>query len=150
MMFMVSNVLLSVEYLHSMSCRFLLPLYVVSSSRCPYEFFLYPMALMMSGLRCLGLLCFYNMFSGIIVGCFVLSLSFCRPSCVACNVCSELSSCGVFVYFEVCLCIDMSAPQVHAQDWPTSPVAGSKEVTEEITCDVTSRGSELGIAFIFP
>jgi hypothetical protein len=35
MLFIVSNVLQSVEYLHSMSCRHLRPLYVVSSTRCP-------------------------------------------------------------------------------------------------------------------
>jgi hypothetical protein len=49
----ISSVLLSLEYLHSMSCKLLLPLYVVSSTSCPFEFLLYPMALMMSGLWCM-------------------------------------------------------------------------------------------------
>ena len=35
MLVMVSRVLLNVEYLHSMSCRHLLPLYVVSFTSCP-------------------------------------------------------------------------------------------------------------------
>ena len=35
MLFMVSKVLLSVEYLHSMSCRHLLPLYEGSSTSFP-------------------------------------------------------------------------------------------------------------------
>ncbi len=47
---MVSRVLLSVEYLHPMSCRHLFPLYVVSSTNCPCVFLVYPMALMMYGL----------------------------------------------------------------------------------------------------
>ena len=50
MLVMVSRLLLSVEHLHSMSCRRLLPLYVVSSTSCPRVFLVYPMALMMSGL----------------------------------------------------------------------------------------------------
>ncbi len=40
MLFIVSNVLLLVHYLHFISCRNLLPLYVVSSTICPREFFL--------------------------------------------------------------------------------------------------------------
>ena len=76
MLFIVSNVLLSVEYLHSMGCKLLLPLYVVSSTSCPCEFLLYPMALRMSALWCFGLLCFGSVFSGIMVGCFFVSLSF--------------------------------------------------------------------------
>jgi len=47
---MVSRVLLSVEYLHSLSHRHLLPLYVVSSTSCSCVFLVYPMALMMYGL----------------------------------------------------------------------------------------------------
>ena len=98
MLFIVSSVSLSVEYLHSMSCKLLLPLYVVSSTRRPCEFLMYPVALITSsGLRCFGLLCFGSMFSGTVVGCFIVSLSFCRPSCVSCNVYSVWSSCGVVV-----------------------------------------------------
>ncbi len=41
MLFIVSSVLLSVEYLHSMSCKLLFPLYVVSSTRRPCEFLMY-------------------------------------------------------------------------------------------------------------
>jgi len=59
---MDSSVLQSVEYLHSMSCRRLLPLYVVYSTRCPCEFHMYPLALMMPGLWCFGLLCLGSMF----------------------------------------------------------------------------------------
>ena len=75
-LFIVSSVLLSVEYLHSMSCKLLLPFYVVSSTRCPFEFLLYSMALAMSGLWCFGLLCSGSMFSEMMVGCFIVSLSF--------------------------------------------------------------------------
>jgi hypothetical protein len=50
MVVMVSRVFFSVEYLHSMSCRHLLPLYVMSSTSCPCVFLVYPMALIMSGL----------------------------------------------------------------------------------------------------
>ena len=102
MLFIVSNVLLSVEYLHSMSCKLLLPLYEVSSTRRPCEFLMYPMALIMSGFWCFGLLCFGSKFSGIMVGCFIVSLSFYRPSCAACNVCSVWSSCVVVVSSFVC------------------------------------------------
>ncbi len=102
MLFIVSSVLLSVESLHSMSCKLLLPLYVVSTTRCPCEFLMYPMALMISGLWCFVFLCFGSINSGIMVGCFIVSLSFCRPSCVACSVCSVWSSCGVVVSSCVC------------------------------------------------
>ena len=47
---MVSRVLLSVYYLHSMCCRHLLPLYVVSSTGCPCVFLVYLITLMMFGL----------------------------------------------------------------------------------------------------
>ena len=50
MLVMVSRVLLSVEYLHSMSYRHLLPFYVVSSTSCPCMFLMYPKALMMPDL----------------------------------------------------------------------------------------------------
>jgi len=92
MLFMVSNVLLSVEYLHSMSCRHLLPLYVVSTTNYPREFLLYPMALC-----CCGLLsCFGSRRVGIIVGCCVVILSFCSPSRVTSKVCRVWSACGMF------------------------------------------------------
>ena len=102
MLFIVSSVLLSVQYLHSMSCKLLLPLYVASFTSCPFEFYLYPKALMMSSLWCCGLLCFASMFSGIMVGCFFVSLSFCRPSCVACGACSVWSFCGSVVSSFAC------------------------------------------------
>ena len=73
---MVSIVLVSREYLHSMNCRHLLPLYVVSSTISSCEFLLYPMALMMSGVQCFGLLWFGNRVLGIMVGCFVVALLF--------------------------------------------------------------------------
>ena len=66
------------------------------------SFFLYPMALMMLGLWCFGLLCFGSMFSGILVGCFIVSLSFCRLSCVACDVYSVWSYCSVVVSSFIC------------------------------------------------
>ena len=55
------------------------------------------MALMMSGLLCFGLLCLGRMLVGIMVGCCVLSLSFCSPSCVASRACSVVSFCGVVI-----------------------------------------------------
>ena len=50
MFVMVSRVLLSLEYLHSMSYKHLLPLCVMSSTSCPLVFLVYPMGLIMSGL----------------------------------------------------------------------------------------------------
>ena len=82
MLVMMSSVLLSVDYLHYMSCRHRLPLHAVSSTRCPFEFLLYPMALMMYILRCGGRLCSEGRLVGIIVGCCVAVLSFCIPSWV--------------------------------------------------------------------
>jgi hypothetical protein len=58
MLFMLSSVMFLLEYLRSMSCRNLLSLYVVSTTSYPREFLLYPMALMVYGLWCCGLLCF--------------------------------------------------------------------------------------------
>ena len=52
---------------------------------------------MMSGLWCFGLLCLGRMLVGIMVGCCVFSLSFCRPSCVASRACSVVSFCGVVI-----------------------------------------------------
>ena len=102
MLFIVSNVLPSVKCIHSMSCKLLLHLCLVFPTRCPCEFLLYPMALMMPGLWCFVLLRFGSMFSGNMAGYFIVSLSCCRPSCVACNVCREWSSCGVVVSSFVC------------------------------------------------
>ena len=102
MLFIVSSALLFVEYLHSMSFKLLLPLYVVSSTRRPCVCLMYPMALMVLGLWCFGLLCFGSKFSRVMVGCFIVSLLFCKPSCVACNVCSVWASCGVVVSSFVC------------------------------------------------
>ena len=97
MLVIVSRVLLYVEYLHYMSCRHLLPLYVVSSTNCPLVFLVYPMALMMSGLWCWGLLCLGRRSVGIMVGCRVFALSFCSPSWVASRACNVVSSCGVVI-----------------------------------------------------
>ncbi len=71
MLVMVSSMLLSVEYLHYIICIYLLPLYVVSSISMPCEFILYPTALIMSGLWCVGLLCFGRMLVGMMVGFFM-------------------------------------------------------------------------------
>ena len=79
MLLMVSIILLSAEYLHSMSCKHLLPLYVMSFTSRPYEFFLYPMAQIMFGLRCFGLLCFRSRVRGNIVGSCGVVLSSCSP-----------------------------------------------------------------------
>ena len=65
---MISNMLLSVEYLHYMSWRHLRPLYVVSTTRAPRWFMLYPMTLMMSDLWCFVLLCFDRIVAGMVVG----------------------------------------------------------------------------------
>ena len=82
MLLMVSSVLLYVEYLHSMLCMHILPLYERSAASCPWEFLIYFIALTMPGVRCCGLLCLGSMLVGMIVGCYVVGLSFCRPSCV--------------------------------------------------------------------
>ncbi len=50
MVMIVSRILQSMEYLHSIRCRHLLHLYVLSSTSCRLAFCLYHMALMMSGL----------------------------------------------------------------------------------------------------
>ena len=75
MLVMVSRVLVSVEYSHSMSCRHLFPLYGMSPTSFPWVFRVSPMALMMSGLWCCGLLCLGRRSVGIMVGCCVLALS---------------------------------------------------------------------------
>jgi hypothetical protein len=72
MLLMVSSVLLFVEYLPSMICRYLLYLYEVSSTSCPWEFLMYPIALIMSRLGCCGLLCFGSRLIDMIVGCCVV------------------------------------------------------------------------------
>ena len=85
----ISDMLMSVDYLYSISWRHLRPPYVVSATKAPREFMMYPMALMMSGLCCVGLLCFWRIVLGMIVGCVMFALTFWRPSRVAsmdCNV----------------------------------------------------------------
>ena len=94
---MVSNVLLSVEYLHSLSCRHLLPLYVVYSTSCPCEFLLYHIDMMMFGLWCFGLLCLGNSSVEIMVGCCVFILSSCSPSWAASRACIVWSACGAII-----------------------------------------------------
>ncbi len=64
------------EYLHSIRCRHLRPLYVGSATRAPREFMLYPMALMMFGLWCCGLLCFGSIVLDMMVRCLMFALSF--------------------------------------------------------------------------
>jgi hypothetical protein len=75
---MMSIVGLSVEYLHSSSCKHLLPLNVVSFTSCPCDFFLYPMALIMFVLWCLSYVCSRVM--GILVGGSVVALWSCSLS----------------------------------------------------------------------
>jgi len=94
---MVSRVLLSVEYLYSMSCRHLLPLYVMSSTSCLCEFLVYPMALVMFCLWCCGLLCLYSRSVGIMVGYCVFILSSCSPSWVASRAYRVGSACGAII-----------------------------------------------------
>ncbi len=103
MLFMGSIVLLSEEYLHYISCRYLLPLYVVSSTSCPLEFLLYPMNVMMSGLWCCGLLCFGSRLIGIVVGYSVVILLCCSSSWVASRACRVWSACGVLISISVCV-----------------------------------------------
>ena len=100
---MVSRMLMYVEYLHYIICRHLRPLYMGSTTMAPLAFMMYHMALMMSGLWCLGLLCFGRMLLGMMGGCFVCILSFWSPSCVASSYCSVWSSCIVIVSSSVCL-----------------------------------------------
>ena len=65
---MMSVMLPSVEYLHSMSCSCLLPLYVGSSLSLPSGPIMYPIARMMSGLWWVGLYCAGRMYSGMMWG----------------------------------------------------------------------------------
>ena len=97
MLVIVSKVLVFVEYLHTMSGRHLLPLYVVSTANCPCEFLVYPMALMMSSSWCCGILCRGSSLVEIMVGCCVLLLSFCSPSWVASRACNVVSACNVVI-----------------------------------------------------
>ena len=77
MLVMVSRVLVFGEYVHSMSCRNLRLLYVMSSTSYPLVFLVYPMAaLMMSCLWCCGLLYLGRRSVGIIVGYCEFALSF--------------------------------------------------------------------------
>ncbi len=103
MLVMVSFVLESVEYLHSISCRHRLPLYDGSSTSCLSAFHRYPMALIMSGLWCIGLLCLGRRLVGIIVGCGVFSLSFWSPSFVASRASRVGSICGIVLSIFVCV-----------------------------------------------
>jgi len=80
-----------------MSCKHLLPLYVVSFTSWPCESFLYQMALIMSGLWFFGLLCFDNRVMSIIVGSCDVALLSCSPSLPASKACREWFSCGVAV-----------------------------------------------------
>ncbi len=65
---MMSVMFPSVEYLHSMSCSCLLPLYVGSSLSLPSDPIMYPIARMMSGLWWVGLYCDGRMYSGMMWG----------------------------------------------------------------------------------
>jgi len=58
---------------------------------------MYPMAVMMSGLWCCGLLYLGSRAVGIMVGCCVFILSFRSPSRVASRACSVVYSCGVII-----------------------------------------------------
>ena len=58
---------------------------------------MYPMALMISGLWCWGLLCLGRRSVVIMVGCCVFALSFCSPSWAASRACNVVSSCGVVI-----------------------------------------------------
>jgi hypothetical protein len=114
MLFMLSGVLIPVEYLHSMSYKHLLTLYVVSSMKWPREFLLYPMALRISCLwwwlqkyqpvSCPNTnnLCFGRRLVFIIIRCHVVALSFCIPSWVSSRVCRVWSSCGLVT--SICVC----------------------------------------------
>ena len=53
---------------------------------------MYPMALMMSGVWCCGLLCLGSRSVGIMVECCVIILSFCSPSRVSSRACSVVLS----------------------------------------------------------
>ena len=75
---------------------------MVSATRAPREFLLYPMALMMSGLWCFGFLCFGRIMLGMMVECFIFALSGWSPSCVASMECYVWSSCVVVVSMRVC------------------------------------------------
>ena len=125
---MISDMLLSVEYLHSMSLRLLRPLYAVSTTRAPREFMMYPMALMMSGLWCFGLLCFGRIVVGMMVGWFIFALSFWSPSFLASMDCNEWSYCVVVVSMCICALMSWFVSQVHAEDWPSATVMSLEEI----------------------
>jgi len=101
MLVMVSRVLQSVKCLHSVSCRHFLPLYVVFVIRYHWEFPLYLIALMISGLWCCGLLCFGSRLVGIIVGCCVVVFSFYSSSWVASRACRIGSACRGIISMRV-------------------------------------------------
>ncbi len=83
----VSIMLLSVDYLYSISCKHLLPLCGVFLQVVRMSFFLYPMALYMPGLWCCGLLYFGSRLMGILVGSCGVDLSSCSPSWPASKAC---------------------------------------------------------------
>jgi hypothetical protein len=58
---------------------------------------MYLVALMLSALWCFGLLCFGRILLGMMVGCFVIILSFWSPSCDASIGCRVWSSCILIV-----------------------------------------------------
>ena len=62
----------SAEYLHSMICICLLPRYIGSGMRCPFELVVYPMALIRSGLWWVGLCCCGRIYSGMVCGWFAV------------------------------------------------------------------------------
>ena len=94
----------SVEYLHSIICICLLPRYVRSEVSWPFEFVMYPIALIRSGLWWFGLCCGGRIYSGMVCGWFaVFGLSSCSPSSSGCRICgscgagSSVISCGSVV-----------------------------------------------------
>ena len=89
---MVSRLLLSVDYLHSINCKHLLTLYVFSSTLCPLVFRVYPMALIISSLWCCGHLFYGRNRFGIMVGCDIVALSPWSPPSVDSRDC-RLRSC---------------------------------------------------------
>jgi hypothetical protein len=75
----------------------------MSATRAQREFMMYPMALMMSGLWCVGLLCFGRIVLGMMMGCLWFALSFLSPSCVASINFIVWSSCVVVFLCEFVL-----------------------------------------------
>ena len=113
---MMSVMLPSVEYLHSMSCSCLRPLYVGSSLSLPSGPIVYPMALIMSGLWWVGLYCAGRMYSGMMWGVSPFSfLSSCSPSCSGCVMGGRFEGVvsfvvGMFFWKSVTGCLPRSTP----------------------------------------